>query len=109
MKPGHPRGGTVDGIRKESLVELAKLCDSSDDALSKYANKRGPEFDYHGHKIVMDPPSRKPRRMDDDEGEIPLRKVRGAPADPMIQVRKARRNYDERGIAKLGLLMRRPA
>lgn len=106
MRQRASRGGTVDGIRRESLPELGKLIGVTDCALSKYIHAHGVEFDYHGHRVVMDPPARRNTRggffME------PLEKVVAPkPVDSMEQVRRARRNYNERGESRRGLLMRK--
>lgn len=106
MKQRRTRGGTVDGIRKESLPELANLIGVTDCALSKYIRSHGREFMYKGHCISMDPPARRNTRggffME------PLEKVAAPkPVDFMEQVRRARRNYNEQGVSHRGLLKRK--
>lgn len=106
MKQRKRRGGSVDGIRRETLSELGRLIGVTDQALSKYIHAHGLEFDYHGHRVIMDPPARCNTR-----GGFyvePLEPVRARkPTDPIKDVIKARRNYNERGESRLGLLMRK--
>ena len=106
MKQGAPRGGTVDGIRKDSLIEIAKAVEATDCALSNYIRHHGVEFTYHGHKIVLDPPNRYNVRgghyVEPEEG-LAKRK----PVNPLDLALKARRNYDENGRSRVGLLMRK--
>lgn len=108
MRQRASRGGTVDGIRRESLPELGRLIGVSDMALSKFIRSHGLEFDYHGHRVIMDPPARCNTR-----GGFyiePLEPVRARkPTDPLKDVINARRNYNERGESRRGLLMRKMA
>lgn len=108
MRQRATRGGTVDGTRRESLPELGRLIGVSDMALSKFIRSHGLEFDYHGHRVIMDPPARRNTRggffME------PLEKVVAPkPVDFMEQVRRARRNYNEQGVSHRGLLKRKQA
>ena len=106
MKQGAPRGGTVDGIRKDSLIEIAKAVEATDCALSNYIRHHGVEFTYHGHKIVLDPPNRYNVRGGhyiEPEESLARRK----PVNALDCALKARCNYNEDGVAARGLLMRR--
>lgn len=106
MKQRASRGGTVDGIRRESLPELGRLIGVTDQALSKYIHAHGVEFDYHGHRVVMDPPARCNTR-----GGFyiePLEHVIARkPIDPMERIQFARKSYNEQGVASRGLLIRK--
>lgn len=106
MKQGAPRGGTVDGIRKDSLLEIAKICGSTDSALSKYATSHGLTFVYHGHNVTLDPSERYNlrggHRTEPNDGS-----KKRKPINALDCALKARGNYNEHGVAARGLLMRR--
>ena len=106
MKQRKTRGGTVDGIRRETLIELAALIGVTDYALSKQIRSYGTVFTYHGHHVVMDSAARSRVRRGEYIAETePV--VRRSPIDPLEIIRKARRNYDTMGQSRHGLLMRR--
>lgn len=106
MKQRKTRGGTVDGIRRETLIELAALIGVTDYALSKQIRSYGTVFVYHGHHVVMDSAARSRVRRGEYIAETePV--VRRKPSDPLEQALKARRNYNSQGIAMRGLLVRR--
>lgn len=106
MKQRKTRGGTVDGIRKESLPELANLIGVTDCALSKYIRSHGQEFNYHGHHVIMDPPARCNTRG----GlyvELLEHVIARKPIDPMERIQFARKSYNAQGVASRGLLIRK--
>lgn len=103
---GHPRGGTVDGIRKESLVELGTLIGVTNDALSKHIRMHGLEFDYYGHHVIMDSPARPNKKNGVYAPSLSSAHAR-KPIDPMERIQVARKSYNEQGVASRGLLIRR--
>lgn len=106
MKQRKRRGGSVDGVRRESLAELAALLGITDQALGKYANKRGLEFDYRGHHIIMDPQVRANKKG--GPYVLSLDSVHARkPIEPMERIQFARKSYNEQGVASRGLLIRK--
>lgn len=102
---GHPRGGSVDGIRKRSLKEIAATLGISDGALSKASRRYGLVFTYKGRKLELDPPEVRKVHIGGyyNNGESPKRKK---PIDYTAKALAERKNYCN-GVAKKGLLMRR--
>ena len=106
MKQGAPRGGTVDGIRKDTMRKMAETIGVTEAAFSKAAQAHGLAFTYHGHAITLDPSTRR-SPLQDDEAETASYRRRRKPIDPTAIALKARCNYNEHGVAARGLLMRK--
>jgi hypothetical protein len=70
------------------------------------ANRLGPEFDLHGHHFKISP---KIPRPDPDYVPDPEYSPRGPYPSPLEIAIRARKLYDEQGIARVGLLARKPA
>jgi hypothetical protein len=101
---------TIDGKPCASLVELRAILKCKRGSVEEYARRHGLEFDYKGHRVVLADPLPYHKREDvEDYVSDPPRRVARPPADFLSRAQAARRNYDERGVARMGLLNRRPA
>jgi hypothetical protein len=102
----HERKCNVDGQDWASISEACRKYDLLPDMIRKTTNRLGLEFDYHGHHFILGPRVNKmpEEYVDDPAPRVP--KPKASPLDIAIQSRKM---YDERGIARVGLLARRPA
>jgi hypothetical protein len=106
MKQRRTRGGTVDGIRRESLPELGRLIGVTDHALSKYIRSHGQEFNYYGHRVIMDPPARANKKGGPYVMSLDSVHAR-KPIEPMERIQVARKSYNAQGVASRGLLIRK--
>lgn len=99
------RGCFVDGQAFDALRNAEDFLDVARGALNHHEDFYGLEFDIRGHHVVLSP--RGPHKTPVPD---PLA-VPAAPApqpEPLERIRGARRLYDDRGVARGALLIRRP-
>ncbi|MDD5305121.1 MAG: hypothetical protein PHS14_18640 [Elusimicrobia bacterium] len=91
------------------MHEIAKAADTTTGCLCRHEKNEGSSFVLNGHRITIESPRRKytPRTVCEPEPEP--EPARCGPVDFTARALSDRKAYDSHGIARLGVLIRRPA
>jgi len=96
----------VDGQAESSIAAMCERIGINTDAFYKAARNHGLEFNYRGHHFILSPENHRPNP---DYIPDPGKMVRAPSPGPLEIAMRARKLYDDQGVARVGLLARRPA